>query len=493
MIVQFGTTSKKRNSTEIPTMTASYSCVLKEGCSIVNPVIIIDRKVVGHSYNTAYISDFGRYYWIRDIVYENARQIFYLECDVLASFKTEIGLSSYYVTRSASEKNGYIPDGMYPITQEIQHDHVELSTSISTGISMYCIGVVSDGSIDYYIMNTTAFEEFFGLILSDNYVDAVVGTFMNTVNENLKVLIDPLQYIASVYAYPFSTLKSNSSTYPSVEVHTINVGFTPVTLSDADSLVNHIDDLITPRVDEVPISYYSALPTYYHNFPVIDHPQIARGDYMDGSRFSECSLITPIGTFPIDLVQLKQDPFHNFHFQVDLATGDCVIRLINYSTTTYPIPDNVTTVLLDVSGKFGIPVPVSQIIAGGMNMLQGFGGIASGVAGAITGNYVGAAAGFLGGTAGMITQAIENSIPKARTNGTQGSMAHWARGLSVDFVFYLAADDDPTDHGQPLCEVKQLNTLSGFILCEADKIQITGTSNEAEQILALLNSGIFYE
>lgn len=493
MQVQLGTTSKKRNSTAQPALTKTVNCILKEGTSLVNPTLIFDRKAIGHNYNYVYIPSFNRYYFVGDPVYDNARIEYPCHCDVLASFKTEIGTSSHYVTRSASDNNGYIPDGMYPITQEVQHTHVSLSSSIGTGISMYCVGVVSDGSIKYYIMNVTAFEEFFSLILSDTYVDAVVGTFMATVNENLKVLIDPLQYIASVYAYPFSVVRSNSAAYPNVEVSTIDVGFTSVTLSGAYSLVNEIDDLVTPRVTEVPISYSSSSPANYHNFPVVDHPQIARGEYMNGSKFSECSLITPIGTFPIDLVRLKQDDYHNFRFDVDLATGDCVIRLINYASITYPIDISGTTVLLDVSGKFGIPVPVSQIIAGGMNMLQGFGGIASGVAGAITGNYVGAAAGFLGGSVGMITQAIENSIPTARTNGTQGSMAHWVRGLSVDFVFNLAADDDPTDHGKPLCEVKTLNTLSGFILCETDNIEITGTSEEAAEVLNFLNSGFFYE
>ena len=51
-------TTKKHNSTEVPTMSGSgvktLSCMLKEGSSIINPVLIFERANVGHTYNYVY-------------------------------------------------------------------------------------------------------------------------------------------------------------------------------------------------------------------------------------------------------------------------------------------------------------------------------------------------------------------------------------------------------------------------------------------------------
>ena len=493
MIVQLTNTNKKRNSTLQPTFSKSVNCVLKDGCSIINPVLIFDRDNISHIYNYVYISNFGRYYFVDDIVYQNAQIIYKCSVDALASFKTEIGASSYYVTRSASDSNGFIVDDLYPVTQEIEYENVNL-TSFSPldpnnflwgSIAMYVVGVVAGGSIEYYKMNNYGFVDFFSYLLSDNYVNSVVGKFMNDVNENLKVLIDPLQYIASVYGYPFSTVSNNVND----KLSEVEVGFSKVVLQNVNSVVNKLDTLT--RNVGVPISYSSGISPNDSNFPIVDHPQIARGAYMNGSKYSECTLITPLGSFPIDLVQLSQAGKRYFAFTVDLATGDALITLEVYRDGQYLQTEK--TQLLNVTGKVGVPIPVSQIIAGGMNLLQGIGGVMGGVAGAITGNYVGAVSGFLGGTAGMIGQSVANSIPKARVSGVQGSVANLSRGLSVDFVFNIVADDDPTDHGKPLCEVKQLNTLSGFVLCEADKIEISGTESEAQKILDFLNGGFFYE
>ena len=59
--------TKRENSTKIPTGTATeFDCVLKDDTSIVNPTIELSANNLT-SYNYAQISDFGRYYFIRDI------------------------------------------------------------------------------------------------------------------------------------------------------------------------------------------------------------------------------------------------------------------------------------------------------------------------------------------------------------------------------------------------------------------------------------------
>lgn len=477
MNVQLTNTSKKHNSTYIPTFTKTLSCMLKEGSSVINPVLIFERANVGHTYNYIYIPDFGRYYFVRDIVYDGARIFYYCNVDVLASYKTAIGTSSHYVTRSASQYNGLIVDNLYPITQEVEMERVALwNVEFPDTIKMYVLGIVSNGSIKYYRMNSTGFVAFFSYLLSSGYADDVLGELMNTINENLKVMIDPLQYVSCVYGYNFSTLPNSN------QVTSIKVGYTDVPMTGSGIICGTVEG--TTRYTGIGLS---------STFPVRTHPQARqRGAYMNGAQFTSCVLNTPFGQFPVDMVTANQANMVTIQNGVDLATGDILIIVTADMLGTSGSTEKNR--LVDVTGKIGVPIPVSQIIAGGLNMLQAVGsGVMGAIGGAITGNIAGAAAGFIGGTVGMIGQAAANSIPKATVTGSQGSIVNNARDYNVEYTWYIAADDNNSDLGRPLCEVKQINTLSGYVLCETHEVQTTGTAEEDDMILNYLNGGFFYE
>ena len=478
MIVQFGTTSKKVNSTEIPTMTASYNCVLKEGCSIISPVIIIDRKIVGHSYNTAYIADFGRYYWIRDIVYENARQFFYLECDVLATYKSTIGSSTQYVTRSASKYNGYIVDNMYPVTNEISKTRNQMDTLdiVSKG-AMFVVTVIGNdainstaGGLRYYgFANLSDFSNFIKAILGKNYADEVVGQVWNNLNENLKLLIDPLQYIASVKVYPYTLTGTSSQNIP--------IGYVNVTATCKE---------FSPTSEWL-IKISSGTITVQH------HPQIARGEYLDGPQFTDCKVYTPLGIFDVDPTAMSQAVSAvTYELDADITTGTGRFRLRARDSGALVVPIICNT-LVDAIGSIGVDLPVSQIISGGVDYLGGLSGMLGSMGSALTGNYIGAVSGFVGSGLGMIGQGVANSIPKAHTTGQKGSNINLTRNLAIEYVWRLVVDDDNTNHGRPLCEDVQISTLSGYLMVESPHVSISGTREEADQVNAYLQNGIFYE
>ncbi len=120
MNVYLTNTTKKHNSTAVPTFAGSaIPCMLKEGSSIIDPVLIFERANVGHTYNYVSIPDFGRYYFVNDIVYDGARIYYHCSVDVLASFKSTIGASSAYVLRAAGASNGNIIDQYYPVSTRI--------------------------------------------------------------------------------------------------------------------------------------------------------------------------------------------------------------------------------------------------------------------------------------------------------------------------------------------------------------------------------------
>lgn len=63
---------------------------MRDSSSIINPVILVEG-VSFNAFNYAYISNFDRYYFIKEIInYRNDLWILELECDVLMSFRSSI-------------------------------------------------------------------------------------------------------------------------------------------------------------------------------------------------------------------------------------------------------------------------------------------------------------------------------------------------------------------------------------------------------------------
>ena len=71
---------------------------LREASSVIAPSILIQSNPIG--YNYAYIPEFGRYYYIKNITaFRKGAYIVDLKCDVLMSFKEEILNMSGIVSR----------------------------------------------------------------------------------------------------------------------------------------------------------------------------------------------------------------------------------------------------------------------------------------------------------------------------------------------------------------------------------------------------------
>ena len=116
MNITFYSINKKQNSTKRPADSGvTYDCKLKEECSILTPNIKLDLGLsTAPSFNYAYISDWGRYYFVKNWTFYNRLWEADLEVDVLGTYKTEIGNSSMYVLRSASNYDTNIIDTYYP-------------------------------------------------------------------------------------------------------------------------------------------------------------------------------------------------------------------------------------------------------------------------------------------------------------------------------------------------------------------------------------------
>ena len=97
-----------------------YDCQLKDGCSMEKPTIkLYDLSTNIYRANYMYINDFGRYYYIDDIITTpNWLEIIALKCDVAMSFAGAILNINTYIDRQEYEYNLYISDPQLPVRTE---------------------------------------------------------------------------------------------------------------------------------------------------------------------------------------------------------------------------------------------------------------------------------------------------------------------------------------------------------------------------------------
>ena len=89
----------------------SYSCVLKENTSILYPKIIIATSDNITGYNYMHISEFGRWYFIDDIISLNdGRWEVSAHVDVLSTYETSIKSNTAVIKRQEEQYNLYLDD-----------------------------------------------------------------------------------------------------------------------------------------------------------------------------------------------------------------------------------------------------------------------------------------------------------------------------------------------------------------------------------------------
>lgn len=131
----FKTNSENNRLTKTLTNEKQLTGTLKEQTSILNPSIVISSDENISTYNYAYISEFGRYYYITDIVSaRNGLWRVQLRCDVLMSYKDEIKNVTGVVVRQESNPNKLLIDRLERIQNDKQIDFLYYPESFSKNL-----------------------------------------------------------------------------------------------------------------------------------------------------------------------------------------------------------------------------------------------------------------------------------------------------------------------------------------------------------------------
>ena len=476
MNVIFYRLSKRENSTLQPissTPSTTFDCILKEDTSILNPSIKISKPsnitwATLMGYNYCYIADFGRYYFVRDQIMLNKNIIEYvLEVDALASWKTIIGASSEYVLRAASDFDINVLDNLYPMNAEVDFISTAGFNPLSGYTSSNVIGIINNsptlknGAITYYKIGDLELKQLMAFMLGATSYMNVDPTEMG--DNTVKALVNPSQYVVECYTLPYDVPVPVGAS-----AEDIKFGWWTAT-----------------GIQATPINAFDTLYDV-HSGSGVDvtlpiHPDRGTlGRWMGCSPWSQFMLYAGIfGQIPLDPAMLTNTQTVNIKVQGN-TFGDLVMTISTSSG--------------DIIGKYRANCKREYLMGQINNDPLAFwtNTVAMGssaLSAAVSNNPIGA----ISSVATGIGDNARSLYPKVQTNGSNYGNGELVKPWYIVGEFHHTVDMDPTHRGRPLCQVKTINTLSGYILVSDPDISIPGTAEENEKIKSYMSSGFYYE
>ena len=461
--------NKRPNSTAQPLPSAgkSFTVQIKDECSFITPVLRFtpDNLVSGvfspTAFNYAQIAYWQRFYYITDWQYINGSWEATLSVDVLASFKAEIGNTSAYVVRAAGASDGSIIDTNYPAKTNYDIHKINVATSwygVAPSGGSYILGCINYnnggkvGAISYYALNSTQLAALLNYLFTDsifyssNISEIGAGLF--------KSMFNPFQYIVSCIWFPFAAASFGSAS------DNVKVGYwdTGVSATVVSALAQKT--FVTATIP--------------------DHPQLSRGSYLNYEPYSRLTLyVPPFGSIPIDTNFRSLGNYLYCAVFIDHITGQATIRVSICQDSSHLDEYNVVT---ERSSMIGVPIQLAQLMPDYVQTLQ------SGI------NAVGNVASFnITGALSSLVSAVQSQMPKVSTLGSNGSYIEVLQYPVLTVEFLQLVNEDNTEFGRPLCQVKTISTLSGYIRCAEDDHAFSGTKTETDEINRFLKSGFFYE
>lgn len=521
---------KKNNSTKQPAnadLIFSCNVTLKDACSIVNPVLVLNFGTLNYSDSTIlrcnylHLSTFNKYYFINDWVWTAGVWQCTCSIDPLGTYKSLILNESFYVMRSTYDNNGQVlfngavGDSKYPVTAEQpSYNSAAVNNPFTQVDGVYIVGVINanseNGAVTYYTFNQIGFRAFCSQLF--NYSSGWLNIDTTEISEDLqKALVNPFQYVVSCQYLPINVqdVIDMGGTTPTT---TIRFGWWSVTVAQGarivttQSRIRRTTQLTIPR-----------------------HPSAAtRGSYLNLSPYSIYTLrYYPFGTIDIDSEAIAGWSTLDLYADLDLCTGK---GILNIAVNGFNNP------IRTIEAQLGVPIPTASLQTSYSNIATGKTAVM--VAGAtlignintqentapnpttfnngggfldtIKGTFQRIGADFKrmgeqaksvvsdsGGIKQMASDIFNMAVAASTTAEIQGmqgnASAYNAQTLTLSGRFLPIVSEDFTHIGRPLMATRQLSTLSGFCLCRDADVSFGCTERERAAIKAFLEGGFFIE
>ena len=476
--LKIGTFAKLENSTAQPTTTgwAEYDVTLKGGADLINPTLTLyadSQDLIGKNYATM----MNKYYFVTGITaLRNDLCEVSLKLDSLATFKSTIGAASLYVLRSAGANNGNIRDTYYPIKANSTRTHDVQPSIIVGGHETSIPGDYSSGVIVVNVAGTqTAGASTLWQMLPTDFANMVSALYTDINGFQLSDMVskvvqafggNPQQLINSAMWFPFP-----------FDVYDVR----QVTIGSWDAVEDPTDPdsaAITGGLITDPVL---GLPDVTFTLP--KHPLAAtRGGYLNLTPYTQYELGFPgCGVCQLDTGKLQAETGITVKRYMDAFSGQLFIKVIANTSSQ---------MIAYMNGQVGIPISLRG--ANNANSLVG-GALAA------TGAIVGAA--ITGGAStlmGAISAGVGTALEAVGGTPVSSAMGAGFAGITdetiwLDTICYDVTDADNTHNGSPLCEVRQISTLSGYIKVAEGDVAIAAPLPVQQEVRAFLESGFFYE
>lgn len=465
MNVVFYNHAKRSNSTKLPTGGVTIPCVLKDGCSIISPVLEI-KTATRPNYNYAYISEFGRYYYVDDWSYYRGLWSCSLNVDVLTSWRTQILDTEAFIEYSSSIYSNNIIDSRMMVSEQKFYKNWQEPEEDSwySVEGCYILSIIStdangyNGACAVYALTRSQLSQFSATITAQSFLDGVWESIKNSFN-------NPFEAIVSCRWIPFDYSRLSGEEKEIVVVYAAS-GVTAKLLTS--NFVSRYFGTSIPSRTSTP-------------------------DYTDVSPFVTGVLYLPfIGTVPIDLNAFYPENYLYINIICDVVTGDIVYTIgpdANFFVSTY-------------SGNCATQIPLSNNMVDTLGMVASSSGIIGGIATTIVGivkKDVKLISKGLGG-AGIGSYGTARSAEvHTQTNGALSSRigVHVQRTIELTLIRSVTIDDgNPARKeviGLPCFGTHILGTASGYCQCSGASVSAPATDAELESINEIINSGFYIE
>lgn len=447
--------SKRISSTKLPETGTEIEFTFKRGGDILNPVI--DLMAIDSTYNYVYIPILSRYYWVTNVeMVSNTIHRYYLSVDVLASYRSAILQNESYILRSSAETNVELTDTFFPAVSgsEQMEKHAQFIPLANPGFIVAVMGVDENqisnksGVVSYYLFTDTALANLVKFIFnktnySEEFTDAVVATFFN-----------PSQYLISCMYCPFASGTTGEN---------VKIGWWKTDISA--QVLNPNSPIV---IDEISLD--------------IPRPNTNSNHFLNQNPFASYRLYIPfLGMQELSSALLKGETQIKMNGVIDICTGTMMLKVTGGSgklIATYECTGCVNLPLAQSSMPVNMVTGVSTGIKAASDL---FGWNQTSFDGAV--NDI---------VSGILSFNRQVSINGSAGNSAQRAFDPYAR-IICDYT--TLAGVDYNDHGAPLCETRQLSSLSpGYVKCLSPHFEHSNANRqEIEMVENYMSGGMYLE
>lgn len=133
--------SDERVVTKSLTDVVTLNGTLRNDCSIIDPIIEVQGITSAQAaiINYAKIAQFGRYYFVKNIIYKGNLFELHMHCDVLSSFQTQLKTLDAVIARQENKYNLYLNDGYFKTYENPNIQIVPFGGEFNTQQFIFCV------------------------------------------------------------------------------------------------------------------------------------------------------------------------------------------------------------------------------------------------------------------------------------------------------------------------------------------------------------------